>query len=134
MYYTECKLKKQGRPGNKNRSQILLPHSEVDNITMGVHIHIPVWGEPSARWAGLVPLLSSPLIGSQLVAGGLERVLQVEVGVVLPLVLTTSYRGRRREEEGEKINRKGEKRSRMEEKSSECTIHISLGTNAQQID
>ena len=54
-----------------------------------VHIHIPVCGEPGARWAGLVPLLSSPLIGSQLVAGGLERVLRMEVGVVR-LVLTTS--------------------------------------------
>ena len=95
VYYTECKAKKRGRPGNKNRSQILLPHSEVDNITMGVHI--PVCGEPSARWARLMPLLSSPLIGSQLVAGGLERVLRMEVGVVLPLVLTTSCRGRRRE-------------------------------------
>ena len=63
---------------------------------MYVHIHIPVWGEPGARWAGLVPLLSSPLIGSQLVAGGLERVLRMEVGVVLPLVLT-SCRGRKRE-------------------------------------
>ena len=53
------------------------------------HIHIPVCGEPGARWAGLVPLLSSPLIGSQLVAGGLERVLRMEVGVVR-LVLSTS--------------------------------------------
>ena len=84
-----------------------------------------------------MPLLSSPLIGSQLVAGGLERVLRMEVGVVLPLVLTTSCGEREegeREEKGEKINRKGEKRSRMEEKSSECTMHISLGTNAKQID
>ena len=53
------------------------------------HIHIPVCGEPGGRWVGLVPLLSSPLIDSQLVAGGLERVLRMEVGVVR-LVLTTS--------------------------------------------
>ena len=66
-----------------------LPHSAVENITVCVHIHIPVCGEPGARWAGLVPLLSSPLIGSQLVAGGLERVLRMDVGVVR-LVLTTS--------------------------------------------
>ena len=71
---------------------------------MCAHIHIPVCGEPGARWAGLVPLLSSPLIGSQLVAGGLERVLRMEVGVVR-LVLTTSCGeseegGERREEGG----------------------------------
>ena len=57
--------------------------------SQSVCVHIPVCGEPGARWAGLVPLLSSPLIGSQLVAGGLERVLRMEVGVVR-LVLTTS--------------------------------------------
>ena len=79
-------------------------------------VHIPVCGEPGARWAGLVPLLSSPLIGSQLVAGGLERVLRIEVGVVLPLVLTTSC-GEREEgkmrEEGEKgVGREGSRERR----------------------
>ena len=82
---------------------------------MCVHIHIPVCGEPGARWAGLVPLLSSPLIGSQLVAGGLERVLRMEVGVVLPLVLTTSCGEReegKRREEGEKGVGSREKREK----------------------
>ena len=67
-------------------------------------------------------------------AGGLERVLRMEVGVVLPLVLTTSCGEREEGERREERERERKGRSRMEEKNSKRTTHISLGTNTQQTD